>query len=354
MRYPQGLKLGDTIGFVAPSFGASIEPYASCLTAAQDTFQNMGYKTYEYPCSRKSDGFGISTKPTVCAQEFEDAWGDRTSQVLMSCGGGELMCEVMTYVDFESLKEQPPKWFMGYSDNTNLVHTLVTLTDTAAIYGPCAPAFGMRKWHKSLDDAVDVLAANTESAHSITTHSYNGWQMESLKDELHPFEPYNIDMSLSMKGYIWEDGIPLASHDIQLEGRLLGGCVDCLSNLVGTRLDKTAEFASQDKDGILWMLETCELSPMDMRRSLWQMHMAGWFTNAKGFIFGRPDRYGDTSFGKSFEEVVLGFFEEFEIHCPCIFDADFGHKPPMIPVIMGSLGSSTFQDGALSITMRFV
>lgn len=53
------------------------------------------------------------------------------------------MCEVLDYVDFDRIRKAEPKWYMGYSDNTNLVFLLTTLCDTAAVYGPCAGSFGM-------------------------------------------------------------------------------------------------------------------------------------------------------------------------------------------------------------------
>ncbi len=354
MRYPKQLQQGQTIGLVAPSFGATIEPYATALDSAKEAFGVKGFACHEYDCVRKSDGFGISSTPSACGYEINASWIDPSTSVLLSCGGGELMCEAISHVDFDLLRKAEPKWFMGYSDNTNLVHLLVTLADTAAIYGPCAPAFGMQPWHESLYDAFDILTGqgtDSSTTSNFSVQSYGEWQLESLKDEEHPLEPYNIDTPQEMHAYAYKDGFGQVS-DLTFEGRLIGGCVDCLSNVVGTKFDKTAEFVKKTSEGVVWMLETCELSPMDLRRSLWQMYMAGWFENTRGFIFGRPERYGETSFGKGYEEIVLDFFTEFNIHIPCIFEADFGHKPPMMPIIMGSVGNCHFHDNELSITMN--
>ena len=41
--------------------------------------------------------------------------------------------------------------------------------------------------------------------------------------------------------------------EIYIQGRILGGCLDILKSLVGTRFDKTVEFAERYyEDGILW------------------------------------------------------------------------------------------------------
>lgn len=64
-----------------------------------------------------------------------------------------------------------PKVVLGYSDNTNLIFLLATLCDTAAIYGPCAAAFGMEPWHDSLKDAMGILKGNIKSV-----HNYEQWE----------------------------------------------------------------------------------------------------------------------------------------------------------------------------------
>ncbi len=94
------------------------------------------------------------------------------------------MCEILEFIDFEQLKQLPPKWFMGYSDNTNLIFLLATLTDTAAIYGPNAGAFGMEPWHASIQDAYELLQGK-----KLAMKNYPMWEKESLKDEEHPLAP---------------------------------------------------------------------------------------------------------------------------------------------------------------------
>lgn len=40
---------------------------------------------------------------------------------------------------------------------------------------------------------------------------------------------------------------------INMQGRLLGGCMDCLVNLLGTEFDKVKEFTEKyQDDGIIW------------------------------------------------------------------------------------------------------
>ena len=44
MRFPENLKKGGTIGFVAPSFGCTTEPYKSAFANAQKKWKEMGYQ----------------------------------------------------------------------------------------------------------------------------------------------------------------------------------------------------------------------------------------------------------------------------------------------------------------------
>ena len=143
MRFPKNLPDGGTIGFVAPSFGCAIEPYKTAFANALEHFEKMGYKTKLGPNCYASDGIGISTKPELCGKELNEMYSDPETDALISCGGGELMCEVTPHIDWELIKRSVPKWYLGYSDNTNFTFLSTTLADTAAVYGPCASSFGM-------------------------------------------------------------------------------------------------------------------------------------------------------------------------------------------------------------------
>ena len=121
MKIPESLKLGGTIGFAAPSFGCNIEPYKTAFNNALKTFEKMGYKTKLGQNCYAGDGIGISNTPLKCAKEINSfLCGEYNEEIsaLFSCGGGELMCEILDDVDFDKIKKSKPVWFLGYSDNT--------------------------------------------------------------------------------------------------------------------------------------------------------------------------------------------------------------------------------------------
>ena len=323
MRYPDFLEKNGTIGFVAPAFGCATEPYRSAFANARHIFEEMGHKTVAGKNCYADLGIGISNTPEKCAEELNEAYCSDESQILMSCGGGELMCEIVPYIDFERIQMAKPKWFMGYSDNTNFTFLLTTLCDTAAIYGPCAPAFGMQPWHASLKDAYEVLRGEKREV-----GNYDRWERESLKDAGHPLVPYNVTEPFRLRRF--------PDEEVTIKGRLIGGCMDCLVNLLGTSFDEVRAFQDRyEEDGIIWFLESCDLNIMSIRRAIWQMKNAGWFEHVKGFLIGRPYCHGSEMFGIDQYEAVMGLLAEYEV--PVIMDLDIGHLAPMMPMISGAL-----------------
>ena len=282
----------------------------------------MGYQTVLGPNCRAGSGIGISNTPELCAKELEEYYCADTQDALISCGGGELMCEILPHLDFEKIRMASPKWYMGYSDNTNFTFLLPTICDIASIYGPCAASFGMEPWDASLQDAFDVLKGERR-----TVKGYEKWEIESLKDETHPTVPYNLTEKRELFG-----------EDAVFSGRLLGGCMDILTNLVGTAYDRVKAFQERySKDGIIWFMEACDLNVFSIRRALWQMKEAGWFENAKGFLIGRPRIFDEPMMGLDRHTAVTGILGD--LHVPIIQDLDIGHLPPMLPLICGSLAN---------------
>ena len=105
MRYPEFLKENGTIGFVAPSFGCSTEPYRTAFNHALDKWKKEGYGIDIGPNCYENSGVGISNTPEKCAEELTEWYCRKENDILISCGGGELMCEVLPFVDFERIRK---------------------------------------------------------------------------------------------------------------------------------------------------------------------------------------------------------------------------------------------------------
>ncbi|MBD5489298.1 MAG: LD-carboxypeptidase [Lachnospiraceae bacterium] len=364
MRYPEFLQQNGTIAFVAPSFGCATEPYKSGFLRAQENWKKQGFQLELGPNCYVEQGVGISNAPDQCGEELTEYYCRETNDCIISCGGGELMCEILDYVDFDKIRKAAPKWYMGYSDNTNMTFLLTTLCDTASIYGPCASSYGMEPLHQSLEDAMLLLQGC-----KLTMQGYDMWEKESVKDEEQPYAPYNLTETTVIK-YIMPDGRTnieslsavtgsngaktagaerpqqngaaanggtAGEAPIDFSGRLLGGCMDCLVNLLGTKYDQVTEFTEKYKeDGILWFLEACDLNLMGIRRAMWQMDHAGWFKHSSGFLIGRPlNGMGVEEFGIDHYQAAYEMLRKYNV--PVIMDVDIGHLSPMMPLISGAM-----------------
>ena len=344
MIYPDFLHTKDTIGFIAPSFGCSFNPYHACLNQTIKRFKEMGYNTWVGPNCYLSEGIGISNKPSECAAELMDAYTSGKCDFLMAVAGGELMCEILEYIDFNSLRKVKPKWYMGFSDNTNFGFLSTTILNVASIYSPNACVFAMNKWHPAVNDLYDLITGK-----KLSFVGYSGWEKESLKSESNPYASYNITQQSIIK--VYSDNSIGNFKPVSFTGRLTGGCLDCLANLVGTKYDRVEEYATRYADsGIVWFLEACDLNVMDIRRALWQLDNAGWFRHSKGFIIGRPYNFNQPMMGLDQYSAVTGILGKYNV--PIIMDADIGHIAPSIPLINGSIATIKVQDRNYSITME--
>ncbi len=342
MRYPEFLKDNGTIGFVAPSFGCATEPYFSAFKSAQNKFRKLGYSLKLGENCYEGAGIGISNTPYKCGRELTDMYCGSDSDILISCGGGELMCEILEYVDWEKVADAKPKWFMGYSDNTNFTFLQTTLCDTAAIYGSCAATFGMDVWHKALYDSMELLRGE-----KLILKGYDGWEKESLKSEDNPTAAWNITEPRLFKIYNGSR----SAESAEFSGRLVGGCMDCLVNLLGTKYDKVREFNARYADnGIIWFLESCDLNVFAIRRAMWQMDNAGWFENVKGFIIGRPLVFGQEIMGLNQYDAVMAVAGKYNV--PVVMDCDLGHLAPTMPLISGSCADIKVDGNDIEVAMR--
>lgn len=356
MRFPDFLQEGETIGFIAPSFGASIEPYHSRFQNALRIFEQKGYESKIGPNCFRGDGIGISASPFECAVEFMEAYEDAESKVLISCGGGELMCRILPHIDFERVKKATPKWFLGYSDNTNLSFLLTTVCDVASVYGPCAGTFGMEPWHESITDAFDTIKGQKN-----TYYNYKKFADPTKKNSEEPLVAYEFDMPTTLKAFEAlenfsqeEDMLqyPFAeTESVEMEGRLIGGCMDCLITLTGTQFDCVDQFLeSYKEDGFIWFLEACDLNVFSMTRAVWQMKNAGWFRYVKGFLIGRPMHYGETFGELNQYNAILAELAQLKV--PVIMDVDLGHVSPQMPFICGAYAKISYNRRELIVTQE--
>lgn len=344
MRYPENLKNGDYIGVTAPSMGITGDKNNKRADNAIKKLEEFGYKVKETKSTRTMEK-GRSTTGMQRAIELMELWNDSDIKSIICAEGGDFLCEMLEYLDFEKLKNSEPKWIQGYSDITNLGYVFTLNLDIATIYGPNFKSYGMRKWHESLENSLRLMKKEEFIQNSYELHEeFTGWDNEEALVEEDPYEEYELTKKVN---WLNLNGEP----KIEFSGRCIGGCLDVVKDLMGTKYDKVKEYIQKYKnDGIVWFLESFETSTPGLYRTLWQMKNAGYFENCKGIIFGRPliirEEY-DTSYYEATKSALN------DLNIPIIMDADIGHLAPQIPIVNGAILEIKSENGKGSIKNIF-
>lgn len=348
MIYPQNLCKGDKVGVTATSAGCETAADLTALESGIQHFHELGYPVRETKNVR-SFYKGRSSDGPQRAKELCQLFEDEDVKVVIAAHGGDYLVEMLPNIDFDMIRKHP-KWVQGYSDMTSLLFIITTNLDIATIYAYNFSSFGMERWHKSLEDNLSILAGS-----DIIQESFE-WYQDGYVEKVTGLEEFKQDKKVEWKNLHPvndnDNGITLNvmndnDNGVILKGRILGGCLDVLLNLVGTRFDKTREFIRKYRqDSILWFLESFDLGSEALIKGLWQLKEAGWFANASGFVFGRPAMY-HTSTDTTYEEAVLSVLGE--LNLPIILDTDIGHKPPQFALINGAIAEVRSKGGKGSI-----
>lgn len=333
MIYPEFLKIGDTIGVTAPSDGNRKELDYVRLNHGIKVLEKKGYSIIETDNVRTSEK-GRSSDSQSRAEQLMSLYENTDVKAIVSAKGGDFLCEILPFLNFDLIKSNV-KWYQGYSDNTGFLFPVTTMLDIATIYGNNFNDFGMEPWHRAVEQNFSILNGIVTEQESFDFYE------DGFYDKVSGLEGYRED-----KPVYWTNQ---GQEEITIEGRLLGGCLDVLLNLVGTKYDMVKKFSENYKqDGILWFLESFDLGSEALTRGLWQLKEAGWFDTANGFIFGRPcmfSTYTDTTY----EEAVTSVLGK---NKPIIFQADIGHKNPQFTVINGAYGMVTSSNGKGTLKMK--
>lgn len=333
MTYPDFLKKGDTIGVCAPSYGVVKEPYISRFNNAIKTFEKLGFKVILSSHTRTQKNF-VTCSAKTRAKEFEDLWLNDNVKMIWFIAGGELACEMLPYINFIKLKKSAPKWIQGFSDCTNLVFTICAKLDIATIYGDCFPEFGMAKWERNHIENWDFLTGKLN--HEITSYDfYQGKDSDKKKEEGMALCPYNLDTPTKWYTLFGE-------KNLEVSGRILGGCLDIILILLGTPFDCLKKFNKKyQKDGIILFFESCDLTVFSNLRAMWQLKNAGYFKYVKAIVIGKPLINEPAENGENnlitFKDAMYSQLSDLNI--PVIMDFDTGHLSPMTFIVNGSIAT---------------
>ena len=324
MLYPRFLEKNDIIGIIAPSQG--VGDHLESFKKSIKTLEEYGYKIKE-TASVRNKGM-VSTTGEKRSQELDEVITDKNVKMIICASGGDFLLEMLPTINWKNIK-QNPKWIMGYSDPTALLYITTTKLDIATIYGCNAGSFDQTNLHECLKNNLKILSGNILTQKSFDLYQ-KGWLEES--------NGYNLTEPV-----YWED----LNGEVNIQGRIIGGCLDCLKDIIGTPYDYTKKFIEKYKDdGFIWYFDVCELSVEEFYRTLFQMKEAGWFEYIKGVVVGRVAVprcfYKDFSYQDALKKIFPNI--------PLIFNADIGHVPPKMTIINGSIAKVTCKEGKGAIS----
>lgn len=321
MKYPAFLKENQTIGICAPSAGVGrkLESFDLSVSVLKKSYQVVETASVRNDNIRSNDAVNR-------AKELSSLFLNKNIDLVMSASGGDFMNEILPFVPFDVLAKYP-KWFVGASDPTNFIYPYTTKYDVATIYGVNAGSFDQLPLHQYCLDALDLLQGK-----QVVQKNFDYY--EGTRD-------FSSDTQVFDTPVCWQSN----QTSFQTSGRMIGGCIDVIKDLIGTRFDGTKEFIEKYKsDGFIWVLDNFSLSNESLYRTLLQMRYAGYFDYARAIIVGRT-LFVNSETGMEENEAIERALGDF----PIFYQADFGHTRPSWTVILGSIGHFTYQDHQASI-----
>jgi muramoyltetrapeptide carboxypeptidase LdcA involved in peptidoglycan recycling len=189
---------------------------------------------------------------------------------------------------------------------------------------------------------LSVLAADfsTPVRQNSSSHYQTKWIDFAIKADA----PLNLT-----EPTLWKrlDGVP---DPVSFRGRLIGGCVDTIAWLAGSKYGDIPGFVRASRSvGTVLYIENVEMPPPALVRALLAVRRSGWFDGLSGLLVGRsagpvPDSPDSLSYAEALVST-LG-----DLPFPVLYDVDIGHQPPQFTLINGAVAHVEFAAGRGSIS----
>ncbi|MDM0618413.1 S66 family peptidase [Clostridium perfringens] len=268
------LNKGDKIGIISCSNGLSIKN-KNIIDELKLNLKSLDIDMVEGDTLYAKEYNLFSGTGEEKARALEKLFLDKDIKMIFDISGGDLANEVLDFLDFNLIKENP-KPFFGYSDLTVLLN---------AIYSQC-----------------DITTYNYQLRNLIG--KFKEEQMQNFKASFIEGKEdiFNLD-------YKWINGS-------YLEGIVVGGNIRCLLKLAGTK------YMPDFKDKILF-LESFSGNSAKMVTYITQYKNLGVFNEVKGIILGEFTEMERENLKPDIVEIlkrVIG-----EINIPILKTRDLGH-----------------------------
>jgi muramoyltetrapeptide carboxypeptidase LdcA involved in peptidoglycan recycling len=336
IRFPAPLKPGDRVGVTSPSSGVA-DKHRARLEYAIETVRGRGYDVVLGKCM---DGSGhVSAPAAQRAAELTAMLTDPDIRAVVPPWGGETAIDLLELLDWEAIRAAEPTWYAGYSDNSTIMTPLTLRTGVATLHGnnlmdtPYRTVGDLLSWL----DIVTVPPGGSFTQSSPGRYRAKGWDDYTA-------EPEVSELTLDSEG-TWTrlDG----DNDVDVTGRLIGGCLETMRHIAGTPLADLRGFAEEyAPGGLLVYVDVAEDNAFSVCRSLHGMRLAGYFDAANAILVSRTSAPDAATLSQ--HEAVLDALVGLGV--PIIADIECGHVPPYMPIVNGALGHLQFSAGSTTLT----
>lgn len=334
---PSRLKRGDKIATVSLSWGGAgdKEILWRYYQGKKRLEEEFGLEAIEMENTLKGSEF-LYNHPEKRAEDFMNAFKDKSIKGIFSCIGGYESIRMLPFIDFDVIRNNP-KIFIGYSDTT-VSHMICLKAGLSSFYGPAvlsefAENMNMFDYTKYW---INKVLFNTESIGTI--NSSDIWTSEYL-----PWDECNKYISRNTKA---NNGVEVLQGSGKVRGRLIGGCIEVLEMVKGTKLWPEEKLW---EDSILFF-ETSEDKPSPVYFEYWLRNYGsqGILEKSKGIIFGKPY---DNQYYEEYKKVIYKVIRD-ELRLkdlPILYNMNFGHTAPMITLPYGALAEIDCDNNTFSI-----
>ena len=281
---PSKLKIGDTIGIVAPSspiIGNNIEE----LNRAKKIAERSGFEV-KYSKNIFSNTNGYSATAREKAEDINTMFADKEVKMIWCAKGGNNSNSTFEYLDYELIKKNP-KIICGFSDITSITNMITEKTGLITFSGT--------NFKTIATDETDF----------------------SYKQALSRFVDGNLEFGPENEEYI-------TIQEGKATGELIGG------NLSLTRGMVAGKYSLDFTDKILFLEELgFETDPEATSNNVYYMKQNGVFDKIKGLWIGNYEHES----GISLEKIILDVLDG-EYKFPIIKSNNFGHieRKTVVPI----------------------
>lgn len=331
-RWPAPLKPGDTVFVTAPSAGVPA-PLHARLDLALQRLREEGWRVVEGDCLRHRH-HQVSAPARERVAEWQAALLNPDYQAVFAPWGGERAIELLPLLDFDRLRAAPPKWVSGFSDLSTLSVPLSLCAGWVSLHSPNLMELADAQLNPTTAGLFQALALDQACEwrqHPSAAHRRHGSGNWAVQPDA------NLMTDTPTQWRLLREDMPRHAA-----GRLIGGCLETLSRLAGTRF---APLAGAREPWLLY-LESSEATPYELARTLHSLALHGWFSRERlaGLLIGRSAAQPLTDDGFSGWSALEDVLRDFD--GPVVMEMDIGHCPPQITLANGAWAELHLEPGA--------